>query len=217
VYLTNLAAVALNVALVACSVSPKGSQGQNQGRAPDKSRTVLEAWLDRLPNVPKTEDEGRKIIAVDDEVVRRVFPDVRFYGVYFYVNYPRPKTLPEGLRTHNLFLVRPGGEVERIGDLEALKAFFEKKPPQARDEAHAREAASACVRVAEEFYQDGLYTFDPPEVKISRRGEELVATAEVRVKTRGTGKVSVNLTFKPSGDLNGISIEGRVRPDVRRR
>ena len=216
-FLTNFAAVALNVALFACSVAPKGSQGQNQGRAPDKSRASLEAWLNRLPNVPKTEDEGRKIVAVDDDVARRVFPDVRFYGVYFYVNYPRPKTLPEGLRTHNLFLVRAGGEVERIGDLEALKACLGKKPLQARDEAHAREAASACVRVVEEFYQDGLYTFDVPEVKISRRGDELVATGEVRVKTRGTGKVSVNLTFKPSGDLNGMTIEGRVRPDVRRR
>ena len=98
-FLTNLAAVTLNVALLACCDSPKGNQGQDQASTPDKSRASLEAWLDRFPNVPKTEDEGRKIVAVDDDVVRRAFPDVRFYGVYFYVNYPRPKTLPEGLRT----------------------------------------------------------------------------------------------------------------------
>ena len=93
-FLTNLAAMTLNVALFACGVSAKGNQGQDQVSAPDKSLASLEAWLDRFPNIPKTEDEGRKIMAVDDEVVRRVFPEVRFYGVYFYVNYPRPKTLP---------------------------------------------------------------------------------------------------------------------------
>ena len=50
-----------------------------------------------------------------------------------------------------------------------------------------------------------------------RHGEELVATGEARVKTRGTGKVSVILNLKPSGELKSMTIEGRVRPDVRRR
>jgi len=215
--LTNLATVVLNVALFACCVPGKGTDGQNKGGTPDKSRAALDAWLERFPNVPKTEGEGRTIVAVDDEAVHRIFPRERFYGVYFYVNYPRPKTLPAGLRTHNLIVVQPDGAVERVGDREALRALCEKKLAGARDEAQAREATAACVRLAEEFYQDGLYTFHAPEVKVMRQGDVLVASGEARVKSRGTGKVSVTLRFKPSGGLDGVTIEGAVRPDVRRR
>jgi hypothetical protein len=215
--LTELAVVALNLALVTLRAPQGGADGPGQGGTPDKSRAALDAWLDRFPNLPRTEDEGRKTVAVDDEAVRRVFPGERFYGVYFYVNYPRPKTLPEGLRTHNLILVQPGGAVERVGDREALKALFEKKLSRVRDEVQARETVAACVRVAEEFYQDGLYTFSDPEIKVTRRGDGLVATGEARVKARGSGKVSVTLAFKPSGELEGVEIDSRVRPDVRRR
>jgi hypothetical protein len=215
--LSNLAAVVLNLVFFACGTPQKGAHEGDQGGAPDKSRAALDTWLGRFPNLPKTKEEGLTVVAVADEAVRRIFPQERFYGVYFYVDYPRPKTLPAGLRTHNLFLVQAGGAVERIGDREALKAILEKHLPRIREDAQAREAAAACVRVAEEFYQDGLYKFHDPEVKVTRRGDELVAMGEGRVKSRGTGTLSVTLTFKPSGELDRVAIEGRVRPDVRRR
>jgi hypothetical protein len=215
--LTNLAAVVLNLVVFACGMPQKGAGEGDQGGAPDKSRAALDAWLRRFPNVPRTKEEGLTVVAVADEVVRRVFPHDRFYGVYFYVGQPHPKTLPAGLRTRNLIRVQDGGAVERIADREALKAIFEKHLPRSREEAQVREAAAACVRVAEEFFQDGLYQFHEPEAKVTRRGDDLVATGEARVKSRGTGTVSVTLTFKPSGEPGRVDIVGRVRPDVRLR
>jgi hypothetical protein len=214
---TSVTALALLVVSLGSVIPPFSADAQDEKRAEDKSRAALEAWLERFPNIPKTQKDGRTTVAVDHQSVHRVFPGERFYGVHFYVNYPHPRTLPAGLKVHNLIVVQSGGAVERIGDREALKAFFEKNLGRIRDEAQASEAAAACVRIAEEFYQDGLYEFHDPEVKVTRRGEDLVAVGEARVKARGSGKVSVTLTFKASGEVGSVGIEGRVRPDVRRR
>jgi hypothetical protein len=216
-FLSNLAAAALNLALFACVNAPTAADGHDQPDNRDKSRAALDAWLERFPNVPKTKDEGLTVVAVDDEAVRRIFPRERFYGVYFYVGYPRPGKLPAELRTHNLIQVQADGAVERIGERESLSALFEKKIPPARDEAQARAATAACIRVAEEFYQDGLYKFHDSEVKVTRQTSDLVAVGRTAVKSRGTGTVSVTLMFKPSGEVHSVTIEGRVRPDARLR
>jgi hypothetical protein len=216
---TRLIVLISQLLLFAFCLWPEGTNTQGQTSAPEKRRAALDAWLSRLPNLPKTKEEGRLTIFVGNEAVLRVFPDDQFYGVYFYVDYPRPQALPKELRTHNLFCVHSGGSVERIGDVEALKALFKQKLAHVSDEAKARDAAAACGRIAEEFYQDGLYTFFEPEVHVSRHGNDLISRAEIKVKARGRkdGKISVQLTFKPAGEPGDIEIQSSVRPDIRRR
>ncbi|MCA1685502.1 MAG: hypothetical protein LC745_05860 [Planctomycetia bacterium] len=215
--LKTLAAVALLTALFTRCVPSEGAEGPGQGSTREKSRAALDAWLERTPDLPKTETEGRKLLPADDDVVRRVFPGQWFCGVHYYVDYPHPKPIRGAVRAHNLLHVRPDGVVERVGDVDALKALFKKYVPRARDEPQAKDAAAACLRVAEEFFQDGLYTFEAPEVDVTRHGDELVAKGQARVKSRGTGAISITLTFKPSGEVGEVETTGRVRPDVRRR
>ena len=216
---TQLIALISHLLLFAFCLWPTGTNAQGQSSAPEKSRAALDAWLSRWPNLPKTREEGRLTVFVGDEAVLRVFPDEHFYGVFFYVDYPHPQALPNALRTHNLFCVHSDGSVLRIGDVEALKALFKQKLAHVSDEAKARDAALACGRIAEEFYQDGLYTFFEPEVHLRRADHDLIARAEIKVKTRGRkdGKISVHLTFNPAGEPGNIEIQSSVRPDTRRR
>jgi hypothetical protein len=84
------------------------------------------------------------------------------------------------------------------------------------DAKEARVSLLACLRLAEEFYQDGHYTFTVPENSISVAQEDKgwVASGKAVVSKGGSGEIKVTLT---AGTPPKVSIEGKVRPDARPR
>jgi len=201
---------------------PATAEGCNPdpGPGPDAtSRAMVEAWLrelmgDEAPPAPP------KIVPVESDALRRVFPKDRFYAVRF-MRYPRAFKPPRPLRMENLVRVRPGGKVFRVPSLNDLKREL-SAALKGVDEARARDAVLAAIRLAEEFFQDGGYTFSVPEsrVAVTRQSGVLIATAEARVVKGGEGAIAVTLRIDPSGEvtLEAGEVEGQnVRPDVRLR
>jgi hypothetical protein len=182
--------------------------------ADEKSRSALDAWLNALsksrpvPVPPK--------IASVDGAVGAVFPGERFYAIR-YMRYPRAIKPPESLKLENLVCVHSDQSVERIADVEALKKLFEPKVGDVRDEAQARTVLTALLQLAEQFYQDGNYTFEVPEqlTSVSRqKNGGLIASGKAVVIKGGSGEISAIVrTDAP----NSIEIAGKVRADVRLR
>ena len=211
--LTAGAASVLAVLGIACSHASPNSIAAVEAPHIDRSRAALDAWLARIPGA-----ETGKISRIDDDAVRAVFLNRRFYVIRF-MRFPRAQQVPRPLKLENLVAVRPDGSVELHTDLEALKKFLKAELPPVRDAANGRNAAIASLRLAEEYYQDGFYTFDNPEgsVSVIRQGAYLVGQARSVVTRGGTGQTTVKLTFDPPGKVELIEIEGKVRPDVRTR
>jgi hypothetical protein len=206
-FLLKTFAVPLGLGLLALAVGP------NAGAPADQGRDAVDAWLEGLskgkaPPVPP------KIAAVD-AAVRELFPHEHFYTIR-YLRYPRAVRPPGPLKLENLVCVHTNGTVDRLENLEALKKLFEKKLPDLRDEVQTRAALVACLRLAEEFYQDGYYTFTIPDssVSITRHDDHFVASGKTVVTKGGKGEVTVKLT---TGSAGKIEIEGKTRADVRLR
>ena len=211
----KIAAVTLGLALIVHGATQAGPESTDPraGSADDKSRDAVDAWLKTLTK-DKPLPVPPKIAGVDD-AVHRFFPDERFYTIQF-MRYPRAVKPPAPLKLENLVQVNPDGAVHRIENLDALKKLFEKKLAQVNDQSEARVALLALVRLAEEFYQDGYYTFTVPEQSVSvvRHDNHWVASGKAVVSKGGQGEITVTLTI---GAAAKIAIEGKVRPDVRLR
>jgi hypothetical protein len=178
----------------------------------ETGRQAVEAWLNTIskdhPTVPP------KILAVDDKV-RTVFPDDYFYAIR-YMRYPRAVKPPESLKLENLVRVRRDGTVHRIENLDALKELFAKQLGAVKSEAEARSVLLAFLQLAQEFYQDGEYTFSVPEDSISivRKGNALIATGKSVVTKGGQGEITAILN---TDDPNKAEVNSNVRSGVRLR
>jgi len=185
-----------------------------EGTESDRSRAVLDAWLARIPGA----DTG-KVLPVDDAVVQRVFPSRRFYVVRF-MRYPRAEVPPPPLDLENLISVGPDRIIQNLENLYALKHFLRSELPPERDKTGARDAIGVCLRLAQEYFQDGFYTFVTPDDSVSVVSEagRLVLAGKSVVVSGGSGQVNCKLMFRlPSGSVESVSLNGKVRADVRNR
>jgi len=177
------------------------------------SRAALDAWLDGIPGA-----KAGAVAPIDDAAIRSVLPGESFYTLRF-MRYPRAQLTPPSLRLENLIRVTPGGSVERVEDLAALTKLLTAELPPILDEPHARQAVLACLRLAEEFDQDGHYTFSVPDdsVVVARQRDRLVASGRAVVTKGGKGEITAVLTFDAAGKVISIEPGGHVQPDVRLR
>ena len=210
-----IAGLPVVLALVAFTFAYAGPEESTptESTKTDKTRAALDTWLARIP-----EAETGKVVSVDDESVLKIFQDERFYVVRF-MRYPRAQLVPPPLRLETLIRVQPDGSVQPLVDLDELKNFLHAELPTVRNLTVAREVALATLRLAEEYYQDGFYAFDVPEnsVSVIREPGQVVASATAVVTRGGRGQVTTKLSFGPSGRVDKIAINGKVRPDVRLR
>ncbi len=208
----NVATVTLALALVSAALGDNGS-APGKGPKTNASRAALDAWLDRIPGA-----KAGTVAPVDDAAIGSILPREHFYSVRF-MRYPRAQLAPRPLRLNNLIQVKSDGSVERIEDLAALTRLLADKLPPILDETHAREAVLACLRLVEEFHQDGQYTFGVPEdsVTVARQRDRLVASGRAVVTKGGKGEITTTLTFDASGKVVAVEPGGQVRPDVRLR
>src|SRR5260221_3877269 len=205
--------VSVTLALVVAPVAICEQVATAPESASTRSRAFLDAWLHHIPGA-----ETGKITPVDDEAMRRILPDDGFFTVRF-TRYPRAQLAPPPLKLENLIAVKRDGTVEQIENLLALQRMLTLELPAIRDESEARAAVLACVRLAEEFFQDGQYVFRFPEdaVSVVRKGDQLIASGKSVVTSGGTGTITATLTVDASGKIVAIAPAGRVRPDARLR
>jgi hypothetical protein len=212
--LAQLATTFTSLVMVMSAMQPgNGEAAPMDDSEAAKGRAAVQAWLKDLANGKPLPDPPK--IAAVDETLSNVFPDDRFYTVRF-IRYPRAVKPPTPLKLENLVSVSQDGSVQRIESLDALKKLFEKKAAEVQTEDQARAVLRACLRLAEEFYQDGYYVFDTPEQSISvvHSDANWTVSGKAAVTQGGKGEIKVSMT---TGAPGNVAIEGKVRPDSRNR
>jgi hypothetical protein len=163
--------------------------------------------------------ERGQIIPVTDEAAARAFPAHSFYVLRFR-QYPIAQTPPTKLTANNLFVVKPDGSVEHLPDAAALESFYRATLAPIRTESEARDAATAWLRLTQEFHQDGFFEFSIPRnsVRVASTGTRgLQVTGKVAVNPQGgnAGEIVVALTFDQTGRLVKVSETAKVKKGVR--
>ncbi len=175
--------------------------------------TAAKAVNDELARVNAT---GFVTQQVQNEAVRRVFPQHLFFGVYFR-QYPVARMTPEGMNNANLYAVGPGAKPNLLKESKRLQDFFKTSLAVTTDEEGTKDAARAYVRLVEELHQDGFYKFalqeDSTRVKASKEGK--VATARAVVMAGGNGEIGAVLTFDETGRLQAITESVKLKPGPR--
>lgn len=131
--------------------------------------------------------------------LKKLFPGTEFFTVRFRI-FPVARDIPEGYKPSNLVAVTKDGKVQRLPDEKALETFF-AKGPTVRDEATAKQALKAWLRLSQEFLQDGFYQFEIIDEGITAADEGRRASGRALVKQGGNGELSATLTFGETGKL----------------
>ena len=214
--ISTLSLLPLSLTLLAAIFTPPnqdpGDWNINPGA--QKSQEQVQAWVKSLSK-EKSAQAPLKIEAIEDEALHKVFPHDDFLFVR-YMRYPRAVRPPEPLKLENLVQVDSEQHISVIASQEALIELITMKLVDVKTEEQARDLLLSTIRLAEEFYQDGYYTFEIPKQSESVvvRDGEIVASGKARVIKGGTGEVSVKLTTSPSAK---VTIEGKVRANARMR
>ena len=217
--LVRISVLALGAGLVSFAFVVAGTNGPGVGgSSKDDSRlAALNKWLGDFPEVPK-EGLNRETVAIDAPIIRRLLPGYGFYCVIFYKDAPHPGPLSQPLNLHNLFAVLPAGDVVQFKDKEHLAAFLESKLPPLQGDDQIRDAALACLHLAEGVFQDGHYEFKVEEpVSIKHDCDHVIAIAKSLAQKRDRGGVTVTLTVADTGKVTKVELQSAVRPTAGRR
>jgi hypothetical protein len=142
-------------------------------------------------------------IAGDD--LGRALPDHLFYSV-LYRRYPLAQRPADGLSAANVFAVSRDGKVETMKDGGELGNFIVKNAKAATDD-EAKDAARAAVRLSQELYQDGFYTFtlQDDSTKVVTEDGKRTANARSMVTKGGNGEVTVTVKFHADGSIAQVN------------
>lgn len=182
--------------------------------AADQPADLLARKLAELPGA----DRGQ-IIAVTDRAVSAAFPDYHFYVLRFR-QYPVAMVPPEPLGANNLFVVKPDSAVEQIRDAPALENFFRAALTPVTTADHAKEAATAWLRLAEEFHQDGFFQFSIPDDSLhvtsdSAGGLRIMGKAIASGQSGNGGEITASLVFDQAGRLAKASEVASLKRGIR--
>ena len=163
--------------------------------------------------------ERGQTISVNDESLTREFPGYSFYVLRFR-RYPVARVPPEPLEANNLFIVKLDRSVEHLVDTEMLKSFFRTTLAPVKTDGKARDVAKAWLQLAQQFYQDGFYSFSIPEDSIQvtatvNGGLEASAKAVVNQQGGNSGELGTSLTFNAAGILTNVSELARIHRGIR--
>jgi hypothetical protein len=165
---------------------------------------------------PKLKTAGAIIQPIEDAAVGKVLPDTVFLAVWFR-QFPVARVVPEGLKASNVFAVDRDDKVTVLTDAAGLEKFFRARAVPARGEEALKDAARAWVRLAQQFHQDGFYTFELVDDATRVGGEEGARTASATVAPMkgGSGTLTATLTFDEAGKLAKVSETDKLRPGPR--
>jgi hypothetical protein len=158
---------------------------------------------------------GTKVDAISDEAVASALPGQLFFAVLFR-QFPIARKPPEPLNSQNLFVVNAKGELKHLPDAKALEEHLKSKLG-VKDEKAAKEAALAYLRLVQEYFQDGFYTFKTVEegTKVTKQKDSLKAVARTAAEKGGNGEISVELTFDDKGMLTKAAATSTLKPGPR--
>jgi hypothetical protein len=206
---TRTTALALILAVLALAgVSGWPALGDALG---DKSAQMLQSWLDKVMESVSVKVKPQKIVAIEDDAVQKLFPDDRFFGVYF-ATWPVAPRLPKELAHETLVRVRRE-TIEPIRGEDGLRIFLAQALTDIRDDDKARAAASASLRLAEAISKAGASPFGKAEVSVARQGASIVATARASASESVLGEVAIRIEFGADGKAkaDAIQIDDRTR------
>ncbi len=174
-------------------------------RREEKARDALEAYLAKVPGA-----KAGKLLAVTDDAVTRPLATSSFYAVRFR-GYPMKPPAP--YKTSNLFAVAADGTVKPLADEKALKEFFRTALSPVGDDAEAKAALKAWLRLAEELHQDGYFTFkrDEDSLQVRSHDGKRTVSGKARATEGGEGQISATLTFDKDGKLAEATTEASVK------
>jgi hypothetical protein len=146
---------------------------------------VLDSWLRGRLESGRIKIEP-KVVPIEIQAVREIFPDDDFYGVYF-PRWPRAIPPPEGLSFETIVCLRKHNSVEVI---------------RGTDETKARVIVQASLILAAFSSQNGPYELKEPQVSIVRESKGMTATAEAAVNEPARGDIKVTIEFNAAGSTN---------------
>jgi hypothetical protein len=168
----------------------------------------------------KKDLENRKggmaqVTYIKDAAVEKVLPGVACFAVLFR-QYPVGRVPPEGLSASNLFVVDAAGKVTPLPNEKKLQEFVQTARVTVKDDAQAKDAARAYVRLAQELHQDGFYKFElmdeATKAETIKNGRQ--ATARVVVMQGGNGTIDVTLTFYEDSFSKAV-VDAKLKPGPR--
>jgi hypothetical protein len=156
---------------------------------------------------------------LDDPAVAAALPGNLCYAVLFR-QYPVARPAPQPLKAGNVFVVMQQGKVEVLSDARAQERFFRDALRPVKDDAAAKRAAQAWLRLAEERHQDGFFQFTIPEkdLDVTRAQEARRVSGKARVAPKGgdRGEIRATLAFDADGRLaraeEAAELQAGVRP-----
>ncbi len=177
-----------------------------------QNRAILDRWLDVRLKSSQIQIEP-KVVRIDSQPVRQVFPKDDFYGVYM-PRWPRAVTPPEGLSYETIVVLRNNESVEALRGDDELRSFLASSLTKITDEDAARAVVEAALVLAAYGSPSGPYEMKEPVVSIVRRNENIVATGQAEVREAGRGNIKITLEFNANGntDFKAITIANSIRP-----
>jgi hypothetical protein len=183
-----------------------------RGAAADKDKPADDADKAMSDFLTKLKVPGEPVDRVKDEAVGRAFPKYTIF-TKIYSPWPIPGPVPDGLKRNNVFAVGPDGKVQLLTDVKGLEAFFKDAAAPAKEEAAAKDAVRAWLRLTQEFQQDGFYKFVLQDDSTKVDGK--TAAGKVIVMEGGNGEITAALTFDGDGKLTKVEEGGKLKPGPR--
>jgi hypothetical protein len=186
-----------------------GQTAQPPDDAVEKGEKALKEFLEKIKGA------HGQILRIDASALTELFPNRVFFAVRYRI-YPVARQLPEGMKPSNVF-VFDRSMITHINDAGKLREFFTDKLPPIRDEAAAKKAAQAWLRLSQEFVQDGFYKFaiSDDAIKTASEAGSSKASGKAAVMAGGNGEVNVEMVFKKDGKLGGLSYQSQVKAGPR--
>jgi hypothetical protein len=202
---------ALALAFVTAGAAPvPAEKGKQTDEDVKKAEKAVTEYLEKI----KGKDAAR-VAHVKDEALEKTLPDHIFFAV-LYPQYPVGRQPPEGLSASNVLAVDKDGKVKVIKDVKGLEELF-KANVTAKDEAKAKDAARAWLRLSQELVQDGFYKFKLMDdaTKVKEEKGNKIASGTVVVMQGGSGMIEATLTFDEKGQLAKAVDDVKVKPGPR--
>jgi hypothetical protein len=192
------------IAMLSAFVCGKGLSVQAAERTPE---TIAKAEKTARGHLEKLKGSTATVQYIKDEDVEAVLPHHYLFSVLFR-QFPVARPLPEGLKASNLLVVDGKGKATVLTDAAALEKLFQARVTAKKEEGK-KAAVRAWLRLAQQYHQDGFYTFAlvPDSVKV----EAQKAGGAVTVMKGGGGTLSAALTFDDNGKLDKVREEAKLR------
>src|SRR6266849_5055704 len=150
------ATVAIMLGIALWTVAPLATAGDKKGPSKD---AVAKAETALKDHVEKAKATGGQLVRLETPALANDFPEDVFFALRFRL-FPVARRLPEGMKASNIFVVSKKGKVMHLHDAKEMEKYFHKHLPAVKNKDHAQDALGAWLLLAQEFHQDGFFTFE---------------------------------------------------------